>query len=67
MAKKYRLKARCPQCGCSAVTHLSQEEIAERFGDVPNVELECSQCMEKYEVAMKDACPEWDMECRQMK
>ena len=67
MAEKYRIKARCPQCGCRAVTHLSHEEIQERFGNVPNAELECSECMAKYEVAMKDACPEWDRECRQMK
>ncbi|MFP4159447.1 MAG: hypothetical protein ACLFQ9_06835 [Desulfobacterales bacterium] len=67
MARSYRLKAKCPQCGCSAVMHLSHEEIQERFGDVPNAELECAQCMEKYEVAMKDACPEWDQECKQMR
>ena len=67
MSKSYRMKARCPQCGCSAVMHLSKEEIEERFGNVPNAELECSECMEKYEVAMKDACPEWDQECKMMK
>ncbi len=67
MAKQYRLSARCPQCGCSAVMHLNQEEIQKRFGNVPNAELECSECMKKYEVAMKDACPEWDKECQMMK
>ena len=38
--KKYTIKTTCPQCGCSAVSHLSDEEIREKFGDVPNVEME---------------------------
>ncbi len=62
--KKYKVQTACPQCGCSAVSHLSKEEIREKFGDVPNVEMECSECMAKYQAAMKDACPEWDEECR---
>jgi len=39
--KRYRLETSCPQCGCSAVSHLSYEEMMERYGDVPNIELEC--------------------------
>ena len=62
--KRYQIKTACPQCGCSAVANLSDEEMKERFGDVPNVELECSECMEKYETEMASACPEWDDECR---
>jgi len=62
--KKYRIKTSCPQCGCSAVSNLSHEEMMERFGDLPNVELECGECMEKYNTAMKTACPEWDLECK---
>lgn len=65
MAKKrYRLATNCPQCGCSAVSNLSEEEIKERFGDVPNVEMECSECMLKYHTPMEEACPEWDEECK---
>ncbi len=64
MTKKYRIKTSCPQCGCSAVSHLSKEELKERYGDVPNVEMECSECILKYETPMEDACPEWDHECR---
>lgn len=65
MAKKrYAIKMSCPQCGCSAVSHLSKEEMMKRFGDVPNVELECTECMAKYHSEMKDACPEWDKECK---
>ena len=62
--KKYRIQATCPQCGCSAVTHLSTEEIREKYGDVPNVELECGECLKKYEASMKEACPEWDKDCK---
>ena len=62
--KRYQMQTACPQCGCSAVANLTAEEIKERFGEVPNVELECTECMEKYEAAMADACPEWDDECR---
>ena len=60
----YRIKTACPQCGCSAVSHLSAEEMKKRFGDVPNVEMECGECMTKYHTAMEEACPEWDEECK---
>ena len=36
----------------------------DRYGDVPNVEMECGECMLQYETAMEDACPEWDKECK---
>ncbi|MGM0452513.1 MAG: hypothetical protein ACQERN_05060 [Thermodesulfobacteriota bacterium] len=62
--QRYQIKTTCPQCGCSGVTHLSHEEMMERYGDVPNVEMECSACMAKYEEKMENACPEWDAECR---
>ena len=65
MAKKrYQINTSCPKCGCSAVNHLSEEEIKKRYGDVPNVEMECGECMLKYSTPMKDACPEWDKECQ---
>ncbi len=47
--KRYKIKSACPQCGCSAVSAMSEEEIQRRYGDVPNIELECGECMEKYE------------------
>ncbi len=65
--KKYKIETSCPQCGCSAVSHLSVEEIKKRYGDVPNVELECSECVLQYETPMETACPEWDKECRMQK
>ncbi len=62
--KRYRVETTCPQCGCSAVSHLSREEAQKRFGDVPNVEMECGECMRKYTADVKDTCPEWAEECR---
>ena len=62
--KKYRIKTACPQCGCSGVTALSEEEMKERYGGLANVEMECGECMMQYETPMEDACPEWDKECK---
>ena len=65
MAKKrYKIESSCPQCGCSGVAHLSEEEMRERYGDVPNFELECGECLLKYSEKREDACPEWDKECK---
>ena len=44
MKKKYRIKTSCPQCGCSGITNLSEEEIKKRYGDIPNIELDCHEC-----------------------
>ncbi|QTA91898.1 hypothetical protein [Desulfonema magnum] len=65
--KNYEIKTACPQCGCSAVSHLTAEEIRKKFGDVPNVEMECGACMMKYSTPMETACPEWDKECKMKK
>ena len=62
--KRYQINTSCPKCGCSAVNHLSEEEIKERYGDVPNVDMECGECMLQYATPMKEACPEWDKECK---
>jgi hypothetical protein len=62
--KRYEVKGACPQCGCSFATHLSEEELKARYGDVPNIELECGECMLKYTKPMEEACPEWDKECK---
>ena len=51
--KRYTVKAACPQCGCSGATVMSEEELKERYGNVPN-----------FSTPAKDACPEWDAECR---
>ncbi|MBT7631996.1 MAG: hypothetical protein HN597_20195, partial [Desulfobacula sp.] len=34
MTKKYRIKTSCPQCGCSGVSHLSEDEIKKRIEDI---------------------------------
>ncbi len=62
--KKYKIETSCPQCGCSFASVLSAEEIKERYGDVPNVEMECGECVTKYSTPMEEACPEWDKECK---
>jgi hypothetical protein len=62
--KRYHIQSACPQCGCSFAQTLSKEEIKKRYGDVPNIELECGECMLKFETERKSACPEWDDECR---
>ena len=65
MAKRrYTINTACPQCGCSRAQVLTEAEMEERYGDVPNFELECHECLEKFTSEMKDACPEWDAECR---
>jgi hypothetical protein len=61
--KKYHIKSACPQCGCSFTQVLSKEEIRKRYGDTPNIELECGECMLKFQAERKSACPEWDQEC----
>ena len=68
MAKKtYKIKTACPQCGCSRAQVLTEDEMRAQYGDVPNFELECHECMEKYMSEMKTACPAWDEECRLQK
>lgn len=62
--RNYRIKSACPQCGCSFITHLSTEEMKKRYGDLPNLELECGECMLKFEEDRKTACPEWDQDCK---
>jgi hypothetical protein len=62
--KRYTIKTACPQCGCSRAQVLTEEEMRQRYGHVPNFDMECGECMLKYTAEMKTACPEWDKECR---
>ena len=49
MAKKrYTVQTACPQCGCSGSQVLSEAEMKERYGHVPNFDMECGECMEKF-------------------
>ncbi len=61
--KRYTIKTACPQCGCSQAQSLSKEELQEKYGNVPNIEVECDDCLLRYDAKMKDACPEWDDAC----
>ncbi len=65
--KKYRIQTSCPQCGCSAVSNLTEEEIKERYGNVPNVEMECGECMAKYQSDIRKDCYDWDLRCKMEK
>jgi hypothetical protein len=64
MSKRYQIKSACPQCGCSFATHLSEEELKARYGDVPNIELECGECTLKFTKSRAEVCPEWDAACK---
>jgi len=51
--KIHQISTACPQCGCSNISHISEEELKERYGDVPNIELECHECLLQYKVPKK--------------
>ncbi len=61
---RYQMKTACPQCGCTFTTVLSPEEMKERYGDVPNIDLECSECTAQYTKKTEDVCPEWAEDCK---
>jgi uncharacterized protein with PIN domain len=42
--KKYRAKGICPQCGCSHLATMTEEEIKEKYPDLENATMECSEC-----------------------
>jgi len=65
--KRYTIKTACPQCGCTDLTVLTDQEIIEKYGDDPRVHMECGECTSQYEAEMADACPEWDKECKMLK
>jgi len=54
MGKKYRISTSCPRCGCAGTSHLTEEEIKERYGDVPNIEMECHECLMKLETDVQE-------------
>jgi len=62
--ERYTVKAACPQCGCTQTTVMTPAELKERYGHVPNFDLECGECMLKFSTPAEDACPEWDADCR---
>lgn len=54
MAKKYRITTSCPQCGCGGEAEMSEEELKKKYGDVPNIELECHECMMVMEAKVEE-------------
>jgi len=46
--KTRKIQTACPQCGCSNTAHISEEELKQKYGDVPNIELECHECLVKF-------------------
>ncbi len=52
--KKYRIRSSCPRCGCTGTTTLTEEKIREKYGDVPNIELECHECLMKMEAEVQE-------------
>ena len=62
--KRYTVKTACPQCGCSRAQVMTEKEMREKYGSVPNFDVDCAECMLKYTSEMKNACPEWDKECK---
>lgn len=62
--QRYQIQTSCPQCGCTHLSVMTPEEIKARYGDTPNVELSCGECMLKYSTPMHEACPEWASECK---
>jgi len=64
MARKYTMKMTCPQCGCTDLTVLTEEEIRAKYGDDPKFRMSCGECMVQYESPRADVCPDWDKECK---
>jgi uncharacterized Zn finger protein len=54
MGKKYRITTSCPQCGCGGEAEMSEEELKKKYGDVPNIQLECHECMMVMEADVKE-------------
>ena len=58
MAKeRYTINSACPQCGCSGTHVLSEAEMKQRYGHVPNFDMECGECMLKYSEEMEKPVP----------
>ncbi len=61
--KRYTIKSSCPQCGCTDLTVLTDEEIRTKYGETPNLHMTCGECMLQYDKAAEEVCPEWAQEC----
>lgn len=52
--KKHRIKGICPQCGCSHLSTMSEEEIKEKYPDLENATMECSECLASIELGFEE-------------
>ncbi len=52
--KKFRIKGGCPQCGCSHLTTLTEEEIKEQYPDLDNATMECGECQAAMDLGFEE-------------
>lgn len=52
--KKHRIKGICPQCGCSHLSTMTEEEIKEKYPDIENATMECSECLAALELDFEE-------------
>jgi len=62
--ERFKITSGCPQCGCSQITDMTRDEMIKKYGHIKNIELECNECLAKWEDDIQNACPEWDAECK---
>lgn len=47
--KKHTIKSACPQCGCSHIQNMNKDKAKEKYGHIPNIDLDCHECLTKVE------------------
>ena len=52
--KRYEMKAGCPQCGCSHLSTLTEDEIKEKYPDLKNATMECGECQASLELGFEE-------------
>jgi len=53
-SKNRRIKGICPQCGCSHLSTMTEEEIKEKYPDLENATMECSECLATVDLGFDD-------------
>lgn len=52
--KNHRITGICPQCGCSHLSTMTEEEIKEKYPDLENATMECSECLATMDLGFED-------------
>ena len=52
--KNHRIKGICPQCGCSHLSTMTEEEIKEEYPDLENATMECAECLGAMELGFEE-------------